>query len=116
MSSGKAAYCPDDGEIVWFDFNPQSGHEQAGRRPAIVLSPRAYNKKAGLCIACPITNQSKGYPFEVPLPAGLKVGGVALADQVKSLSWQTRRAEFACVAPSEFRLAVRARIKALLRF
>jgi mRNA interferase MazF len=109
-------YCPDDGDIVWLDFNPQSGHEQAGRRPAIVLSPRIYNRKAGLCVVCPITNQPKGYPFEVPLPSGLNVGGVALSDQVKSLSWQTRRAKFACAAPPEFRLAVRARIRALLGF
>lgn len=83
------------------NFDPQSGSEQAGPRPALVLSPRAYNKAAKLCVVCPITNQAKGYPFEVALPAGLKVTGVVLADHVKSLSWETRGAEYRCKAPAE---------------
>ena len=90
---------PDSGEIVWLAFNPQAGHEQAGRRPALVLSPRAYNRKAGLALVCPITSKVKGYPFEVGLPATARVTGVVLADQVKSLDWRARRAEFACQAP-----------------
>ena len=90
-------YVPNRGDVVWIDFNPQTGHEQAGRRPAIVLSPSAYNGKVGLAILCPITNQAKGYPFEVPIPTGLAVKGVILADQVKSLDWQSRNAQFICV-------------------
>ncbi len=77
-------------------MNSQRGHEQAGRRPALVLSPRAYNGKVGLAILCPITGQAKGYPFEVALPTDLPVGGVVLADQAKSLDWRARRAERAC--------------------
>ncbi len=82
---------PDFGDAVWMDFDPQKGHEQAGRRPAIVLSPRAYNDRVGLVLVCPITNQVKGYPFEVDIPDGLAVSGVVLADQVKSMDWRARR-------------------------
>ena len=81
------------------DFDPQSGHEQAGRRPALVVSPSAYNEKIGLALLCPITNQVKGYPFEVALPKGTGVSGVILADQIKSLDWKSRNAEFNCNAP-----------------
>jgi mRNA interferase MazF len=88
----KPVYIPRRGDAVWLNFNPQSGHEQAGRRPALVLSPEEYNRKTGLAIFCPITSQVKGYPFEVKLPAGLPVNGVVLADQVKSLDWQVRDA------------------------
>lgn len=88
-------YVPKRGDIVWLSFDPQAGHEQAGRRPAFVLSPEAYNRKIGLFLACPITSRVKGYPFEVPLPEGLPVGGVILADQIKSLDWKARNAEFA---------------------
>jgi mRNA interferase MazF len=90
------AYLPNRGDIVWVTFNPQAGHEQAGRRPALVLSPAAYNGKVGLAILCPITSQIKGYPFEVVIPAGLKIGGAILSDQVKSLDWKARQAEFVC--------------------
>jgi mRNA interferase MazF len=83
------------------DFDPQSGHEQAGRRPALVVSPSAYNEKIGLALLCPITNQAKGYPFEVALPKGIGVSGVILADQIKSLDWKSRNAEFNCSAPRE---------------
>ena len=83
---------PDRGDIVLLQFHPQRGREQAGRRPALVLSPRAYNAKVGLAILCPVTTQAKGYPFEVPLSSGLKTKGVVLADNVKSLDWQARGA------------------------
>ncbi len=91
-----AAYCPQRGDIVWITFNPQAGHEPAGHRPALVLSPEAYNRKVGLALMCPITSQVKGYPFEVRLPAGCAVSGVVLADQVKNLDWKARRAIFCC--------------------
>ncbi len=80
-------------------FNPQAGHEQAGRRPALVLSPKAYNARVGLAILCPITSKVKGYPFEVKIPDGTAVSGVVLSDQVKSLDWRVRRAEFVCRLP-----------------
>ena len=86
-------YVPARGDVVWLQFDPQAGHEQAGKRTALVLSPSAYNGRVGLALLCPITSQRKGYPFEVPLPTGLKVQGVVLADQVKSLDWRFRRAE-----------------------
>lgn len=94
-------YTPTQGDIVWIMFNPQAGHEQAGRRPALVLSPAAYNAKVGLALFCPITSQIKGYPFEVLLPADLPVAGVILADQVKNLDWRVRKAEFICRLPVE---------------
>lgn len=87
------ARVPDRGDVVWLTFNPQAGHEQAGRRPAVVLSPAAYNARVGLALFCPITTRVKGYPFEVALPEGFPVGGVILADQVRSLDWRARRAE-----------------------
>ena len=89
------------GDAVWIDFDPQAGHEQAGRRPAVVLSPAAYNQRVGLALFCPITNRPKGYPFEVLLPKGLAVTGVILADQVKSLDWRVRKAELICKIPQE---------------
>ena len=79
------SYVPRRGDLVWLSFDPQAGHEQAGRRPAFVLSPEAYNRKTGLFLACPVTSKEKGYPFEVSLPSGLQVSGVILADQLKSL-------------------------------
>jgi len=92
-------YWPRRGDVVWLTFSPQAGHEQAGRRPAVVLSPGAYNATVGLAILCPITSQIKGYPFEVVVPDALPVSGVILVDQVKSLDWQARRAEFICTLP-----------------
>ena len=94
------AYVPERGDVVWITFNPQAGHEQAGRRPAVILSPGAYNAKVGLALLCPITSQIKGYPFEVVIPPGLRVSGAILADQVKSLDWQARQAEFICALPA----------------
>ena len=86
-------YIPDRGDIIWISLNPQAGHEQAGRRPVLVLSPSSYNRKVGLAIMCPITNQIKGYPFEVVIPDGIEVTGAVLSDQVKCLDWKARRAE-----------------------
>jgi mRNA interferase MazF len=94
-------YVPQCGDAVWITLNPKAGHEQAGRRPAVVLSPENYNGKIGLAILCPITNQIKGYPFEVLLPEGLPVAGAILSDQVKSLDWRTRNAELICTLPDE---------------
>jgi len=95
------AHIPERGDVVWITLNPQAGHEQAGRQPALVLSPASYNAKVGLAIFCPLTNQIKGYPFEVLIPAGLGVSGAVLADQVKSLDWQARNAELICALPPE---------------
>jgi mRNA interferase MazF len=94
-------YVPDRGDAIWITLNPQAGHEQSGRRPAIVISPKIYNKKTGLCILCPTTSQIKGYPFEVKIPDGYEINGVILSDQVKSLDWQIRKAEFICKLPEE---------------
>lgn len=88
----RPSFVPDRGDAVWIQFDPQAGHEQAGRRPALVLSPAAYNGRVGLAILCPITSQVKGYPFEVAV-RGLQVEGVVLADQVKNLDWRVRRAK-----------------------
>jgi mRNA interferase MazF len=107
-------YVPERGDVVWITFNPQAGHEQAGRRPAVVLSPKAYNGKVGLALLCPITSQKKGYPFEVALPEGLPIGGVILSDQVKNLDWKARNAEKACSLPDEVITIVLQRVKALI--
>ena len=114
MNSLEASYCPDDGDLIWINFDPQTGREQRGRRPA--LSPRAYNLKIELCVVCPVTSTSKGYPFEVHLPPDLPISGVVLADHVKSLSWPYRKTEFACRVPRNVQLDVRAKLKALLAF
>lgn len=95
------AYVPKRGDAVWLTFDPQAGHEQAGRRPAVVLSPETYNGKVGLAVFCPITSHTKGYPFEVEIPSGLGVKGVILSDQVKSLDWRARKAELICTLPSK---------------
>ena len=84
---------PERGDLIWLSFTPQQGKEQAGRRPALVLSPATYNNKTGLALVCPITSKAKGYPFEVPLPEQGAVHGVVLADQVRSLDWRARQAE-----------------------
>ena len=91
---------PRRGDVVWLTFNLQAGHEQAGRRPAVVLSPLSYNAKVGLALLCPITSQVKGYPFEVSIPDGLPVAGAVLADQLKSLDWRARDATFVCTLPT----------------
>lgn len=109
-----AEYAPQRGDIVWMRFTPQAGHEQAGRRPALVLSPRSYNRKAGLALCCPITSKVKGYPFEVELPEGLEARGAVLCDQLKSLDWRARRAERLCPAPAEVLEEATAKILALI--
>src|SRR5450759_1082782 len=108
------AYVPERGDIVWISLNPQAGHEQAGRRPAVVGSPKSYNGKVGLGLFCPITSQVKGYPFEVTVPQSLPVGGVVLADQVKSLDWRARKAEFAGRLPADASDEVLGKLGALL--
>jgi mRNA interferase MazF len=112
--SRKGGYVPARGEAVWVTLDPQAGHEQAGRRPALVLSPAAYNGRVGLALLCPITGQVKGYPFEVPMPEGLAVSGVALADQVKSLDWRARKASRICAVPEEIIAQVLRRLNTLL--
>jgi len=92
----KRSYVPKRGDVIRLDFDPQTGHEQAGRRPALVLSPNEYNRKVGLVVVCPITGQKKGYPWEVEVPDHPLVYGVVLADQVKYLDWRQRNAEFVC--------------------
>src|SRR5438128_12186336 len=99
--SGKQPYVPERGDLVWLTFDRQAGHEQAGRRPAIVLSPRSYNSRAGLTVFAPVTRQEKGYPFEVALPLNAPVKGVVLADQVKSLDWRAREAKLIAALPTE---------------
>lgn len=107
-------YVPQRGDIVWLSFQPQTGREQAGRRPALVLSPAAYNAKVGLGLFCPITSRVKGYPFEVTIPPGLAVAGVVLSDQVRSLDWRARRAELAARLPTLHVLEVLDKLSALL--
>ena len=96
-----ASYVPERGDLVWLQFNPQAGHEQAGHRPALVVSPRPYNRQVGLALFCPITSQVKGYPFEVALPKGLGVEGAVLSDQLKSLDWRVRKAKRIARLPTE---------------
>ena len=89
-------YFPDRGDAVWLNFSPKAGHEQSGRRPAVVVSPKSYNKKVGLGLFCPIRSRIKGYPFEVIIPAGVTISGVLLSDQIMSLDWRVRDAQFIC--------------------
>src|SRR5437016_3722725 len=105
-----AAYVPDAGHIIKIDLDPRVGHEQGGWRPALVLSPKIYNRKTGLAVVVPISNQAKGYPFEVSLPNQLKITGVVLADAVKNVDWRVRNAKFAGTAPPEVMKAVRERL------
>jgi len=109
-------YIPERGDAIWITLDPQTGHEQAGRRPAVVLSPKAYNGKVGLSILCPITNQIKGYPFEVRIPPGLPIEGVILADQVKNLDWAIRDAELICQLSRSTIAKVLEKISILLSF
>jgi len=107
-------YVPDTGHVIKIDMDPCVGHEQGGWRPAIVLSPNAYNRKANLLVAVPITNQVKGYPFEVRLPTPMKTTGVILTDQVKSLDWHARRAKYVETASPDVLKAIHERILLLL--
>ncbi len=107
-------YIPERGDAVWLDFNPQTGHEQAGRRPAIVISPTGYNQKVGLALFCPITNQAKGYPFEVAIPKNKNITGVILPDQLKSLDWRARNVVFIAKLPDLVIEEVLKKLKILL--
>lgn len=107
-------YVPDRGDLIRLAFDLQAGHEQAGRRPALVLSPASYNGKTSLAVLCPVTTARKGYPFEVDLPRGLRVHGVILADQIRSLDWKARRTTHAATAPPQVLEEVLARVRALL--
>src|SRR6266849_2602648 len=110
-----AEYVPGTGDLIWLNFSPQVGHEQAGRRPALVLSPRVYNERSSLAIVCPISSHSKGYPFEVQMPAAARIKGVILADQLKSVDWQQRRAQRAGKLPAATLEQMRETIAALLQ-
>lgn len=115
MKSGNNdPYIPLQGDIVWIDFSPQAGREQAGRRPGIVISRSRYNSGVGLALVCPITRQVKGYPMEVKIPEGLAISGVVLSDQVKSLDWQVRQVEFICKAPSALTNEVILKLRTLM--
>jgi mRNA interferase MazF len=108
------AVVPERGDVVWLQLNPQAGSEQAGHRPALVISPKSYNRKVGLALVCPVTSRVKGYPFEVELPQGLATKGAILCDQVKSLDWRTRRATRLGSVPDAVLQEVTARILALV--
>jgi mRNA interferase MazF len=110
----KARYFPKRGDLVWLNFTPQSGHEQAGRRPALIISDDGYNRVVGMALACPITSQMKGYAFEVPLPHGSKVKGVVLADQVRSIDWRARQVEFIAKSSDDVLSQTLARLNALI--
>jgi mRNA interferase MazF len=107
-------FVPDRGDAIWITLNPQAGHEQEGHRPAVVLTPRAYNEAVGLVVACPITSQVKGYPFEVVIPAGLAVSGAILSDHVKSLDWRARKAAPICPLPAATLAEVLAKLGILI--
>lgn len=108
-------YVPERGQVVWLDFDPQAGHEQAGRRPALILSLRIFNERTGLALVCPITNRVRGYQFEVHLPEDVGVTGVVLANQIKSLDWRVRRADYICDLPQAVVAEVLGKATALLR-
>lgn len=113
MTSKK--YFPGRGDAVWLNFSPKAGHEQSGRRPAVVVSPRSYNTKVGLGLFCPITSQIKGYPFEVLIPAGLSISGVVLSDQIKSLDWRVRDAQFICTLSESTMREILKKLNTLLK-
>lgn len=117
MKSGSCLsdnYVPDRGDIVWLNFTPQTGHEQRGKRPALILSPKIYNEKTSLCICLPITSKAKGYPFEVALPKELEVEGVILSDQIKNLDFVAREIVYICEAPHAVLVHVQKNVIALV--
>jgi len=107
-------YVPSKGDIVWLEFSPQTGHEQAGYRPALCISPKKYNEKVGLAIFCPITSQRKGYSFEVLLPDTVDITGVVLSDYVKNFDWKARKANYICTLPDTQLKEVLAKLRTLL--
>ncbi|MEA2574754.1 MAG: mRNA interferase MazF [Chloroflexia bacterium] len=113
--AGVTEYVPERGHVVWLDFDPQAGHEQAGRRPALVLSPRVFNERTGLFLVCPITNRAPRYQFEVQVPQNVGVTGVILSAHVKSLDWRVRRADYICEMPRQTVAETLGRVSALLR-
>ena len=115
LATKSGDYCPNAGDLVWIDLNPTLGHEQSGHRPAIVLTPRQYNERSGLCIVCPITSRARGYPFEVTIPEGVAISGIILVDQVRSVSWEKRYVKMGGVAPVKLLDEVRERLAVLLQ-
>jgi mRNA interferase MazF len=113
LATKSGDYCPEAGDLVWIDLDPTLGHEQSGRRPAIVLSPRVYNAAAGLCVICPITSRVRDYPFEAMLPESAGIRGVVLADQPRSISWEKRPIKHAGHVPDAVLTEVRERLAAL---
>ena len=111
---GEVDYVPKRGDLIWLTFQPKAGHEQSGRRPALVVSPAAYNGKTGLALVCPVTSKVKGYPFEVPIGKEICVRGVVLADQLKSLDWQAREVEYIHCVPRSTMSEVIAKIRVLV--
>ena len=107
-------YVPERGDLVWLQFDPQAGHEQAGHRPALIVSPRAYNAASGFALLCPITSQVKGYSFEVALPADAAIKGVVLADQIRCADWRARQSRFIASAPKSVISEVQAKLQALI--
>ncbi len=112
MKSG--SYVPDRGDVVWLNFTPQAGHEQRGKRPALILSPKIYNEKTSLCVCLPITSKVKGYPFEVALPDMLEIQGVILSDQIKNLDFSVRDISFICRVSDEVVNQVQKNVLALV--
>ena len=112
MKSG--SYIPDRGDIVWLNFNPQAGHEQRGKRPALIISPKIYNEKTSLCLCLPITSKIKGYPFEVPIFSKLPIEGVVLSDQIKNLDFTVREITFICKSDETLIQTVQKNILALV--
>jgi mRNA interferase MazF len=110
----RRGYIPERGDVVWMMFGPQAGHEQSGRRPGVVISPSIYNGKTEMALCCPVTSQIKGYPFEVLVPAGLKISGAILADHIRNIDWKTRRAEYLCKLPDKAMDEVTEKILSLL--
>ncbi len=109
-------FVPDRGDLIWIEFMPQAGHEQSGRRPALVLSSKSYNLPRGLVVLCPISSRVGGYDFEVPLQSVAGISGVILSDQVKSMDWRARYAQHIGTAPQELVNEVVENIATLLGF
>ena len=110
----RRGYVPERGDVVWMMFGPHAGHEQSGRRPAVVMSSSIYNGKTGMALCCPITSHVKSYPFEVLVPVGLKTSGAILADHIRNIDWKMRRAEYLCKLPDKALEEVTGKILSLL--